>query len=267
MTSPEPGAADRAEAALTSIRAGLDAASRRGLRRAKLLVGDYPALLPVYLRLTPEGTDRNITDRTQLVVEGFPRSGTTFAAKAITMAQGPDFVLTNHVHTTGILEVARQREVPTLVVVRHPVDCLASYLVWDPVIGTKTVLWEYLHYHKALADLAPHFVIASFDQVTIDLPAVARRVTERFDIELATPEPSADFERRVRDAIRDDHARFHPSREPGTGVPVPDESRRAALEGWKERLQQADLAERLDRALRLYDELRRFATPRPASCS
>src|SRR5436853_2842515 len=69
---------------------------RRNLRRARELLGDDPVFLPLVLRATPTGTVRRLTDATQLVIEGMPRSGNTFAFFAIMHAEhqaGRDVVL------------------------------------------------------------------------------------------------------------------------------------------------------------------------------
>ena len=46
--------------------------------RTKNFFGHEPIFLPILLRLTPLGTSRQITPATDLVIEGFPRSGNTF---------------------------------------------------------------------------------------------------------------------------------------------------------------------------------------------
>src|SRR5438270_96173 len=55
--------------------------TRLSLRRCRELVGDNPVFLPLVLACTPEGRSRAITaGKTDVVVEGFPRCGNTFAA-------------------------------------------------------------------------------------------------------------------------------------------------------------------------------------------
>ena len=51
---------------------------RRLLRHGKYMIGHDPIFLPILLRLTPMGISKEITDHTDIVVEGFPRSGNTF---------------------------------------------------------------------------------------------------------------------------------------------------------------------------------------------
>ncbi len=84
---------------------------KRGIRRAHELLGDAPFFLPLQRLLTPESArDRAITERTQLVIEGFPRSGNTFASKAFTLAQDRPVVVASHVHLPAQVKLASSDE-------------------------------------------------------------------------------------------------------------------------------------------------------------
>lgn len=220
-----------------------------------MLIGDLPILLPVYLRVTPEGTGRALTPETQLVVEGFPRSGTTFATHAIRLAQPNPTAVTHHVHNVAILKKAVSEAVPTLVVVRQPVDALSSYLVWEPRARVKTTIWEWTHYHLGLSSLASQVVVVPFDQVRDDLASVVDRLNERYGTSFAPPPTTRSFRNEVDASIRSHHSRVHPNQAPGQGVPVPDQRRAASLERQRGRVEAPKHRERLEVAQQLYRSL------------
>ena len=105
---------------------------RRVLRRGKYLVGHDPAFLPILLRATPMGTEKRITRDTDIVVEGFPRSGNTFAVFALRDASDGRLSVASHVHHPSQVKLAVRKGLPTLLVIREPVACLASYLIAGP---------------------------------------------------------------------------------------------------------------------------------------
>ena len=236
--------------------------ARRGLRRAKLLVGDYRPLMPLFLRLTAEGVGRSITDDTDLVIEGFQRSGTTFTSHAVQAAQPDALVVTNHVHNTAVLRQAIAAKIPTLVVVRPAKSCLPSYIVWDPDIGARTILWEWNHYHKQLPDLVGDITIATFEQVTTDLAGVVARMNADFGTDLVLPPQTVEFRSVVEERIRRSHEDAHPNREASQSVPVPDAGRADELAFWRERIAaDRSLDEGFKKADELYTQLAEWSTP------
>jgi hypothetical protein len=202
--------------------------TRRGLRAARRLLGDHPAFLPIVLRATPQGTSRRITDRTELVIEGFPRSGNTFAFYALGLAQrqaGRRADVSSHVHTVSQVRAAVARGVPTLVVIRRPVDVVTSLLIAAPHVSLTSALAEYVHHHRRLLPLRDRFVIGTFDQVTTDFGEVTARVNERFGTAFACFEPTDDNTDAVFAAIEENHRVLHGGTE--NVVPRPSQRRRA----------------------------------------
>ena len=224
-------------------------------RRAKLLVGEHQFLLPLFLRVTFEGTGRNVTEETDLVVEGFPRSGTTFTSTAIRLAQPEGFVVTDHVHNIAILDRAIAAGVPTLVVVREPRSCLTSYLVWEPRAPVSCVLWEWDRYHRKLLDRRDSVVVRSFEQVRSSLAEVTDALSARYSVQLRTPPSTAEFSAMIDDAVRARHARVHPRLPAARGVPVPDAGRATALAEQRARLDAPQWRERLGSLNALYELL------------
>lgn len=229
-------------------------ALRRLLRRAKYAVGDQPALMPLFLRLTPEGTRRAITDKTDIVIEGFPRSGNTFAVFALRDAN-PQLSVASHIHHHGPIRIAAKRNLPLLVVIREPVECLSSYLIAGPHGQPQGVLEEYCSYHWALRETGSAAVIATFDQVTTGYAEVIERLRARFKIDLVPYTNSPEADARVFDGIKDDHARIHQRRKAAEVAPVPHAERREIKERHAAALRDPSLSPLLAKAESIYLEL------------
>jgi hypothetical protein len=205
--------------------------TRRALRACRRAMSDDPVFLPIVLRATPQGTSRQLTDRTQLVIEGFPRSGNTFAYFALVHAErlaGRNVVVSSHVHTASQVRAAVARRFPTLVVVRRPVDVVTSLLIAAPHISIESALREYIHHHRVLLVLRDRFVIGTFDQVTTDFGAVTRRINDQFGTAFARFEPTEEHTAAVFAAIEDNHRVLHGGTE--NVVPRPSTLRRAEKE-------------------------------------
>lgn len=183
---------------------------RRTLRRVRTRLSDSPVFLPVVLRLTPRGTTRRLDSSTELVVEGFPRSSNTFAVGALLVASAGGFRVVGHVHAPSQIVLAVRRSIPTLVVIRDPKATIRSLIVAAPHVRPRQAIREWVHFYEAVWDLREHFVIATFDQVTTDMVAVAQRLEARFGIDVPRFTHSADELARLEAHMAADHQRWHP---------------------------------------------------------
>lgn len=221
---------------------------RRALRRVRELVGDNPAFLPLVLALTPEGRRRRVTATTDVVIEGYPRSGNTFAVWAFRLAQPRPVTLASHAHVPAQVKRAVALGIPTLVVVRPPLDAAASLLVAAPHLRPAAALREYAHHHRELVPFASGFLVATFDEVTRDFGEVIRRLNRRFDTRFEPFVPSAEHTAAVFDAIDRYHAPLTGGRVSVGRVPRPSPDRAAALQDARRALLDPALGPRLERA-------------------
>ena len=131
---------------------GREPMARRALRGVRRSLGDNPAFLPVVLRAGRSGPRGRITPETQLVVEGFPASGSTFAHFAVLHADRRASV-TSPIHAPSQLKRAVRRGKPALLIVRAPEDAVASLAIAAPQIAVTSLLSDYVHYHSELIPL------------------------------------------------------------------------------------------------------------------
>lgn len=149
----------------------------------RTLLGRYPAVALPILRarrrpgqfLTPIGAE------TEIVIEGFPRSGNTFAVAAFHEAQLPhDVQMAHHAHVPAQLLEAVREGLPALLVVRAPEDSVLSLAVRAPEIGVAGALRGWIRFHEPLLPVLDRIVVGTFDQVVADLGAVVERINARF---------------------------------------------------------------------------------------
>src|SRR5262245_65181203 len=81
----------------TTVRAGL----KRARRRLRGWLGQHPALyLPLArgFRRAYDGSRKTVGPETELVIEGFPRCGNSFAVAAFSLAQPRPVRIAHHLH-------------------------------------------------------------------------------------------------------------------------------------------------------------------------
>jgi hypothetical protein len=208
----------------------------RLMRRAKYALGHEPAFLPILLRVTPLGTSRQITNATDLVVEGFPRSGNTFTTFAIEDACEHELTIASHVHLPSQIKRALARSLPTLLVIRDPVSALASYLVYDQRFPASTVIREYCSYHRELVPYAERLLICEFDEVTTHMGAVIDRINHKFSLRIPPFNEEPSNVKRLMTEIEWTHKLVHPHLDPVQSTASPQEDRRTANEQMREAL-------------------------------
>lgn len=232
--------------------------ARRLLRRAKYAVGSHPIGLPLLVRLTPEGADRIVDAHTDLVIEGFPRSGNTFAVFAVRHAN-PGIRIASHIHHVAQLKRAVALGRPTVVLVREPVACLSSYLLAGPHGLPAGVVEEYIGYHRTVESLLDQhgaaLALLTFESVTGSMERVVGQINAHFGTALSAFSGSKEDTAAVFEAIAAKHTEFPGASRWSNGVARPEASRADLQAAQVERLLAPELAPRLAEAAALHKRL------------
>ena len=107
------------------------AAWRKLKYRVRQYLGLYPFLFLPAARLLGNRRRREflVSPSTDLVIEGFPRSGNTFAVAAFVLSQPRPVRIAHHHHVPAQVIYAVKRGIPVLVVVRKPDDAVLSLVM------------------------------------------------------------------------------------------------------------------------------------------
>lgn len=161
--------------------APLVAASKRLRYRVGVWVGGCPSLY-FALYKSAIGPGENLVCReTSLVLEGFPRSGNTFATAAFQLSQPAPLRLAHHTHSAAqVLRGVRVGK-PVLAVVRPPEDAVASWLIREPHLTIPLAMKAYAAFYQRAVRVADGVVFAKFETVTSDFGRVGRALNDRFD--------------------------------------------------------------------------------------
>src|ERR671917_4320 len=113
---------------------------------ARRYVGRRPFLFYNFYRLRPNYRDLLVDRRTQIVIEGIPRSGNTFAVVAFEQAQRESVRIAHHLHMPAQVMRAARWHIPTLVLMRKPADAVLSLAIREPRISIRQAMKHYVSF-------------------------------------------------------------------------------------------------------------------------
>jgi hypothetical protein len=176
--------------------------ARRGAFEAKTLVAQYPT--PA-LAIARRRHGIPVGDDTQIVIEGFPRTGTSFAVAAFDLAQEGMVRIACHVHAPAMVIEGARRRLPILVIAREPEETVLSFVIRNPHLSIRQALRGYLRFYEPLLPYRDRFVVGTFDEVISDFGAVIRLVNDRFGTTFLEFEHTAENVARCFAAIDQDY--------------------------------------------------------------
>lgn len=139
---------------------------------------EHPATYRMLAAARP-GNYSLVDRRIELVMDGFPRSGNTYATMAFMRANPLSRVL-HHSHASGAILAAVQRDLPTVVLVRDPADCVSSFCEYDKTVDAETGLELWTAFHQAITNATEHVVTLGFPAFTADPSLLASAMNDRF---------------------------------------------------------------------------------------
>lgn len=151
---------------------------------------------------------------TDITIEGYPRSGNSFARSAFQLSAGDQHKIATHVHSYAQVIRSAQLGVPTMVLLRAPKDaCLSyvalSYQISDVDIQAEVIerakndlinnLRSYKTFYENVLRVGDGVIIADFNLVTTDYGEVIRRLNRRYGTNFPIYESNKDNEAEVFD--------------------------------------------------------------------
>jgi hypothetical protein len=145
---------------------------------ARSIAGRYPSIYLPIARRRHRGEP--VTRHTELVIEGFPRSGNTFCTAAFGSVQSRPVRVARHEHVPAQVIAAARAGIPALVLIRRPGDAVLSLVIQHPEVTVRQVARAYVRFYRPLLRYRGRFVVATFEEVVTDLGEVIGRLNARF---------------------------------------------------------------------------------------
>jgi len=183
------------------------ARSHRGVQLSTLrhqlrgALGPYP----IYLRILRwrHGSHNGIFGPdTEIVIEGYPRSGNTFSVTACEIAHGRKLRSADHLHAPAQVIMAARTRTPCLVLLRHPHDAILSYFIRFLHISVGQCMKDYVRFYETIHPYQVSYLLAHFESVTRDFGAVMKALNKKFGSQFAEFEHTPENEARCFDLVQ-----------------------------------------------------------------
>ena len=226
------------------------------LRRLRWEVRTIAGQHPWLCRRLVKHSGEYPTDQTEIVIEGFPRTGNTFAVIAFQAAQPEAVSIAHHVHAPAPLMDAARRGTPAVALIREPEEAVLSFVIRLPELTLRQALRSYVRFYRPLVARREAFVVGTFDQVVSDLGSVIRRVNERFGTTFVPFEHTAPHVGAVMAELDSwDRNTFGAGHRLEQGRARPSEAREGMKDELRPRYRSAALSRLRRRAESLYERL------------
>ncbi|MCS3753184.1 hypothetical protein GGP79_001129 [Salinibacter ruber] len=161
--------------------------------KLKQVIGKYPSLYFPLANLKKESIrNKRVTNATDIVIDGFPRSANSFAVGAFEYSQNKTVDIAHHLHVPAQIIRGCELNVPTVLLIRNPVDTIISYhaLLMEDVLQAKSEallnlgfrpffeLW--IDFYRGTIDYTDGYVIGTFTHVTKNFGDVVHLVNDKF---------------------------------------------------------------------------------------
>jgi hypothetical protein len=116
----------------------------------------------------------------KLMIEGFTRSGVTFAVIAFQSAQPEPVRVAHTLHAPAHVQAAVRRGIPTLVTIRDPEAAVLSAIIREPYVTAQQGLKAWIRFYTRILAYRQGIVLGLIDDVVGDFGGVIREINEQF---------------------------------------------------------------------------------------
>ncbi len=121
-----------------------------------------------------------ISPSTEICIEGFPRSANSFCTTSFQL-MNPEVRCAHHLHIPMQVIRAVELNIPCIVLIRNPLDAIASVLVADRNLSPELALQSYINFYQKILQLKDKVVVAEFNQTIKDIKQVILSVNSHYN--------------------------------------------------------------------------------------
>ena len=148
------------------------------IKKTKFFLSKSSSLFLILFKIFRYNDRRIVNKKTNLVIEGFPRSANTFCYAAFKTIE-PKLSISSHIHLPVNVNLAFKKKVPCIVLIREPLDCIISFIIREKV-DIKYAMEYYLFFHKNLKINYSNLLIVQFSTIVHDFSIVIKKFNSIF---------------------------------------------------------------------------------------
>lgn len=124
------------------------------------------------------------TVNTDLVLEGFPRSGNTFSVDFLDhLSKGRKLNIAHHTHNFRNLRLGVELGVPCAALIRSPLEAVSSYMIYSGRNVDEAANYYYEFYYS-LMDIKSSISYIKFEEVVTNMNDVIIQLNEKYNLDL-----------------------------------------------------------------------------------
>lgn len=231
----------------------------RGKFELRRFVSPHPRLFLPFARRRAAYAGKVVDADIEIVLEGFPRCGNTFALVAFEMAQDRDVRIAHHLHAPAQIIEGVRLVLPVVLLIRDPIDTVSSFVIRHPDLTMKAGLRAYTSFHRHVLPYRDDIVIAPFERVTSDFGAIIDTVNRRFGTRFGrfehTPENVEAVFQILNRKEQADASRRSAGAESGDTIARPTDDREQAKKRLQPLFEASGVRPLLQKARRVYRDL------------
>lgn len=156
--------------------------AKRLIKNTKYRTGHIMGRHEVLFQLLPfseKNKWKKVSLDKDICIEGFPRSANSFFARAFRL-YNPTVKAAHHMHAPLQVIKAIEYDVPCVVLIRNPLDAIASVLVVDRTLSTRFAIQSYINFYERIWPVRENVVISDFKDTTTCPHQVVERINQRY---------------------------------------------------------------------------------------
>ena len=228
-----------------------------GIRAFKLfcydVIGSIPWVGKTYRRRFLAKRGRISGKQLDLCIEGFPRSANSFFTHWFQLLN-PEVKVAHHAHDIECVRLAFDDVVPTVILIRKPLDAATSWAIMTNSEKPASCLDSWIKfYHWLSLQPTSKYILVYFSEAICPTAKTISKINAAFDTKFKHSNEDADLlYKKVRERISNHASRNWEGEHQMRNIPMPDSERDEIKDIYREKLK---LAPCLAEAEALYDML------------
>lgn len=144
----------------------------------KDIMGRYEFLYQL-MPFIKKGEWLKVSPEYDICIEGFPRSANSFFVSAFSW-NNPNAKCAHHMHVPMQVVKAVEYGVPCVVLIRNPIDVIASVLVVDQSLSVQLAIQSYINFYERVWPVRKAAVVAEFKDATQQPDKIIDQVNQRY---------------------------------------------------------------------------------------
>jgi len=135
----------------------------RNIARYKL--GGNSLLIQLY-KLKKKNRTLIVNTKHDICIEAYPRTANTFSVLMVEQCAKSPVLLAHHMHSAGQIRLSKKYNIPLIILIRRPIDCIVSNLIRDKGMTPKTAINWYQDFYTTLLNTNIERQIWRFESIT-----------------------------------------------------------------------------------------------------